>query len=250
VLLAFAKEQRLLHREVDEGYLAHAALAALFGARAPAPFVIEHALDPDSSHDHALGTKVLAYSSTPGEELRDLASQSQQELIRWEHWGSKPMPELAAGQKVGFATRVTPTVRSRAPAPGGPEGGRGHGREIDAFLAACFRDRDAVVDRAQVYRDWLAHQLSIPRNGAGGASPATLNDFALRRFERVRLLRKEQSPGEGRKRHVLERPDAVIAGTLQVGDASAFRALLARGLGRHRSFGFGMLLLRPIRGSS
>jgi CRISPR system Cascade subunit CasE len=25
----------------------------------------------------------------------------------------------------------------------------------------------------------------------------------------------------------------------------AFRALLARGVGRHRAFGFGMLLLRP-----
>jgi CRISPR system Cascade subunit CasE len=37
---------------------------------------------------------------------------------------------------------------------------------------------------------------------------------------------------------------ALVTGTLRVGDAEAFRALLARGLGRHRAFGFGMLLLR------
>jgi len=34
-------------------------------------------------------------------------------------------------------------------------------------------------------------------------------------------------------------------GVLQVRDSAAFAALLARGIGRHRAFGFGMLLLKP-----
>jgi CRISPR system Cascade subunit CasE len=37
----------------------------------------------------------------------------------------------------------------------------------------------------------------------------------------------------------------VFSGLLQVEDAAAFTALLARGIGRHRAFGFGMLLLKP-----
>ena len=39
----------------------------------------------------------------------------------------------------------------------------------------------------------------------------------------------------------LQRPDALLVGSLKVEDPGAFTALLARGLGRHRAFGFGML---------
>jgi CRISPR system Cascade subunit CasE len=45
----------------------------------------------------------------------------------------------------------------------------------------------------------------------------------------------------------IERPNAVLEGTLTVGDPDAFARLLARGIGRHRAFGFGMLLLKPAR---
>ena len=40
-------------------------------------------------------------------------------------------------------------------------------------------------------------------------------------------------------------PDVVMQGRLRVSDPQAFAQLLARGVGRHRAFGFGMLLLRP-----
>ena len=36
-----------------------------------------------------------------------------------------------------------------------------------------------------------------------------------------------------------------MTGELEVGDSERFLHLLARGVGRHRTFGFGMLLLRP-----
>jgi CRISPR system Cascade subunit CasE len=41
-------------------------------------------------------------------------------------------------------------------------------------------------------------------------------------------------------------PDAVFTGVLQVLDTTAFAALVARGIGRHRAFGYGMVLLKPI----
>jgi CRISPR system Cascade subunit CasE len=37
----------------------------------------------------------------------------------------------------------------------------------------------------------------------------------------------------------------LLRGELTVADPDAFSALLARGVGRHRAFGYGMLLLRP-----
>ncbi|MFG1478963.1 type I-E CRISPR-associated protein Cas6/Cse3/CasE [Xanthobacter sp. V4C-4] len=37
----------------------------------------------------------------------------------------------------------------------------------------------------------------------------------------------------------------MLVGTLSVRDAEAFGVLLARGVGRHRAFGYGMLLLSP-----
>ena len=241
-LLAFARGQGLLHRELDDGYLVHAALTSSFGASAPAPFVLESVLDGRPAIDDTATQVVLAYSEQPLEALESLGKS---ELIRWERSESKPVPSLALGREVGFITRVIPTVRSRAAAPGHAASGRGEGREMDAFLATCFRAGEGVpVDRAEVYRDWLAKEFATRSDRPAG--DAELTDFSLRAFRRIPLMRKEQTSGDGRKRHVLERPDAIITGTLRVTDASAFQALLARGVGRHRSFGFGMLLLRRV----
>ncbi|MFO0708782.1 MAG: type I-E CRISPR-associated protein Cas6/Cse3/CasE [Sandaracinus sp.] len=240
-VLAFAKAQHLLDRraDADQGYLTHAALAAALGDGAPNPFALEQDLDP-SRIPHGDYT-VLAYGERSREELRRHASAEHQHLLQWERSDAKVVPPLTEGTVLGFTTRVSPTVRTRGPAPGHEAHGRGNEREVDAFLAACFRaGPDVRVDRAAVYREWLARALRGP-----AAPAATLDDFSLRAFHRVTVLRKEQPTATGgRKRHQLDRPCAVITGTLRVTDADAFRALLARGVGRHRAFGFGMLLLR------
>ena len=38
-----------------------------------------------------------------------------------------------------------------------------------------------------------------------------------------------------------------MRGILAITDPTAFADLLARGVGRHRAYGYGMLLLRPAR---
>ena len=38
---------------------------------------------------------------------------------------------------------------------------------------------------------------------------------------------------------------ATVHGTMTVTDPAAFAQLLAHGVGRHRAYGYGMLLLRP-----
>ena len=45
--------------------------------------------------------------------------------------------------------------------------------------------------------------------------------------------------------HASEGPDAVMRGSITVTEPSGFSDLVARGIGRHRAYGYGMLLLRP-----
>lgn len=231
---AFAREQRLSHRESDDGYVAHAALTAAFRGTGPQPFALERMLSPEPNLDPATDT-VLGYSGDDFDRAH-LAPEHAHLVIDGE---SKTLPAVPVGTHVAFLTRVAPTVRTRRPAtPGAPLLPRGKSREVDAFLARCAEvGPDVAVDRAEVYRDWLVRELTA----RGGAE---LDDFALRAFRRVRLLLKEADRSEGRKRHVVERPEAILSGTVRITDSGAFSTLLGRGLGRHRAFGFGMVLIK------
>jgi CRISPR system Cascade subunit CasE len=59
---------------------------------------------------------------------------------------------------------------------------------------------------------------------------------AARRISRTRVARGDRGP---------EGPDATIHGTLTVTDPGVFTKFLARGVARHRAYGYGMLLLHP-----
>ena len=91
---------------------------------------------------------------------------------------------------------------------------------------------------------WLsASPNAVPGYGRrGGYSRPTLelDSVKLVSFQRTRAHRKL------RARHT-EGPDAVMRGVLTVTGPEAFASTLAQGIGRHRSYGFGMLLLRPAR---
>jgi CRISPR system Cascade subunit CasE len=76
----------------------------------------------------------------------------------------------------------------------------------------------------------------------GGAKLVVSRVEAQRRSILVR-----RTHGTARRSHLTERPDVLFGGTIEVTDAQAFPQLLERGVGRHRAFGFGMMLLRPPR---
>ena len=59
-------------------------------------------------------------------------------------------------------------------------------------------------------------------------------------FQRVRTVRKLHTRAS-------EGPHAVMRGSLTIADPSAFSRMLAQGVGRHKAYGYGMLLLRPAR---
>lgn len=236
-LYAFAQRVRATSaREFDLGYAVHALFAALFdnGAAeearaAPKPF---HILDPSASTLEVLGYASLDHRAL-GERAKTFANPVAWGVCDVDHIASKPMPTaFTTGTRLGFSVRVCPIrrVSQRGPMTRARA-------EVDAFLAKAWEvGPDVPLDRGEVYRAWLDEELA--KEGA-----AKVVDASMARFQRERLHRRTH--GDERKGHRTERPDVAFEGALEVGEPSAFGRLLARGVGRHRAFGFGMLLLRP-----
>jgi len=175
---------------------------------------------------------LLAYADVDDVALVSAMGPKRPEVVR--QCETREMPTFAVGQRLTFRTRVCPIARTRRPGERPREvdrQGKVKHREIDAFIHATLTaPNDVKVDRETVYMHWLERELR--RDGASSLNTARLPEF------RRELMRRH---GGAR----VERPNAVLEGDLTVRDPLAFRALLARGIGRHRAFGFGMLLLRP-----
>lgn len=226
-LVRWATNQGVLAREGEDdlGYALHALLAATFDSLAPQPFTL--------LRDARRPATLLAYAAHDAAALRERAASfalpETTDAIGLETLASKAMPErFATGRRLGFSLRVRPTVRTDR------DGARDAVREVDAFLAAVTcTSPSGGPERAEVYRNWLLRRLTD-----GGAAGEELTMVAFRlspvwRRDAARKLRRSLGP------------DASFTGTLVVRDPDAFAAMLARGVGRHRAFGFGMLLLRP-----
>lgn len=211
----------------DADHAMHCLLTECFGELAPKPF---RAMFPRGG---AKGT-LYGYADVEADALRDAAGTFacplQAQAIPAGSLDSKPMPaEWAAGKRLGFEVRIRPTRRLRRPLS---EGGKLHIAERDAFLMQALDDAKATCSREEVYREWLRERLQ--KCGAAG-----LNTANLQSFQRTRSYRKRNAP-----RHI-EGPDALMRGVLTVDDGAAFAKLLTEGIGRHRAYGYGMLLLRP-----
>ena len=215
----WAVEQGLLHSGVDDGYAWHALLAAAFGDLAPKPFAVRERTD---------GIELLGYvSSDPRQALGFGQDSAVLDAIAPDTLRVRAQTET----RLSFQVRVRPVVRSR----GGQ--GRGNGRELDAAVHA--QRADAGIARMDAYAAWLAGELA--RDGA-----SKLQAMRPERFRRSKVLRKGHGEGEGARPQVtVEGPDLTAVGHLKVQDGAAFCRLLARGLGRHRAFGFGCLLIAP-----
>lgn len=227
-LFELARRRSLPLRETDAGYLVHCLFGEAFGELAPRPFRIQES--------RGARTVVLAYNERGHEDLASAAATyadpSIHSAVDWAAAASKRMPsEWREGQQFGFEVRVCPVVRMAREGPHHRKGA-----EVDAFLAACWKAGPEVpVNREAIYRQWLADRLE----GKG----ARLLACELKGFKRERLVRRNHD--EPRRASVRERPDALLCGRLVVTNPGSFQRMLRVGIGRHRSFGFGMLLLRP-----
>ena len=237
-LMALGKRRGLPLRVTDNGYLVHTVIGELFGDLAPRPFAIQET--------RGRRIRVLGYTDVTLDQLRHradaLADPTVHSTCVWDTAAAKPMPQdWKPGSRFGFEVRVCPVVRRSGEGPKGEQ----PGREMDVFLAHIEGATEAPHSREDVYTKWF--RGAIDRNGGAKLEKANLIGFSLQRFIRRDNYRK---PRQVPNPHTAERggagkPDATFNGTITVVDSTKFGVLIRSGIGRHRSFGFGMILLRP-----
>lgn len=213
----------------DEGQTLHHLLGEVFGPATLQPFRLMVA-------PRARTGTLYAYAALDADGLRRQAMASltpvQSEVVALDRLRSLPRPAETwqSGQRIGFDLRLRPVVRLASPLAGHDDGDMvsfRKGAEVDAFLAQVLRGVE--ITREHAYLDWLAERLG----------PSVSLDHSttwLARFQRNRIQRGGTT---------IEGPDAIVHGTLTITDSGGFADLLAKGIGRHRSYGYGMLLLRP-----
>ena len=239
----------------DPDHAMHCLLKECFGKLAPKPFRL---IAPRGDTRGYL----YGYSAFGADALRDAADiyacPLQSRILPVHCLDSKTMPQSwRKGLELGFEVRIRPVVRlmkdpslrtrnpiherlfkvRRLQGEGGPEVKPRRGKECDVFLWEAMRHPNKGEfqgSREQVYSEWLSGQLAR----LGGAS-LDLERTKLISFQRTRAYRKRRGS------RYSEGPDAVVRGVFTVTNSEAFTALLARGVGRHRAYGYGMLLLRP-----
>lgn len=219
-LAKWAARQKQPRDVQDNGFAWHGLLQAVFGDGAPKPFVDRLNAGVNELLGYGLGFKPLA-------EVEPLAAQA----VGMGALRSTRMPDdWRAGRNLSFEVRARPVVRSRQASD------NGNPIELDAAVAARRHDPDS--SREDAYRQWLARELG--RDGA-----AELVSMRIAGFSRTKVARRfgQSTP---RQWQSVDGPDAWFRGALRITDSEAFSALLGRGLGRHRSFGFGCLLIAPV----
>ncbi len=223
-LFRFLETQGLNGREDEDlGYGVHAWLAAAFGELVPKPWRL--------FWDRSRPPRILAYSQAGAEKLYqhlgDFADPGASRVCpKAEDLVSRPMPTFTMGRRLGLELQCMPVIRKSRT-----------GIEQDIFLQSQNPSSDRRR-RDEVYCEWVQNQLTA----TGAVDVVGMN---LHAFRLVHQLRRTRDAKGNRQSSRLIRPQVQVRGELVVRDATAFTKLLARGIGRHTAFGYGMLLLRP-----
>lgn len=210
----------------DDGcYALHHAMRKRWGDTAPQPF---HAvLSGPEPH-------VVGYMEDP-EALKVVSHDPHLEAIFPEGTLSRPvaLPEIAGGT-YSFRVRTRPLIRygKRIADMIEKETGRRPFPEMCAVQATRLRTGEDV-DTTEVCRGWLEKRLE-------GA--ATLATFSLLDYVAQPVLRSTHGPAGPR---TFPGSTAVMTGTIVIDDPTAFATLIAKGIGRHAAFGYGLMLIAP-----
>ena len=235
----WAGDRGLIRRgSFDEGYALHVLLSAMFGKAALQPFRL-------FASERRPGAALYAYTEMDEETLRHtaaaVATPDCLAVIDPQKMRSKRMPTtFTPGRRLGFDIRLRPVRRLRQDLSDEPHARLlSHGAEVDAFKVAVIQrfprgwtDPEAAakgdVTRQSVYAEWLNERFG---------DAVVVEQCALVAFRRTRALRGQGRGPEG--------PDATLHGTFVVSNPEVFAKVLRHGVGRHRAYGYGMLLLRP-----
>ena len=221
----------------DAGYAFHVLLSAMFGKSVLQPFRL-------FASERRARAGLYAYADADETELRDTAAAVAPpdclDVINPDGLRSKRMPShFEQGRRLGFDLRLRPVRRLHRDLAD-PQSGRSlsRGAEVDAFRLEVIRrfpsgwaDSTAAtagVTRESVYAAWLCERFG---------NAVAVEECRLVSLNRSRAVRGDRGGPEG--------PDAILQGTFTVANETAFAGVLRNGVGRHRAYGYGMLLLRP-----
>lgn len=217
-LLRFAADHGITYEDETLGYTLHSWLTAVFGPLAPKPFRYFERRHEVLGYTAADAATLLAHAQA-------FATPQAWAALDTDGVASKPMPHTwRTGQRLRLEVLTCPVSRQ------GEE-------EKDLYLRALDRLGDAAPPRAEVYRAWFMRQWE----GAAQLDHTELLGLTAR----SRLVRRARNGGN--RLRIVERPQALFSAEATIIDVGQFCALLARGIGRHRAFGFGMILLGPPR---
>ncbi len=218
----------------DPDHGLHCLMTESMGSLAPKPFRMMISAGGKRA-------SLFGYSSTDVDSLRQairtFADPRQIRAIPPGEVDSKLMPaDWEPGQRLGFETRVRPIVRMKDRRDESRPNACG---EMDIHSRTMYSyqhespEGDNPPQREETYLDWLAARLE-----SAGAAELDRDRTVMKRFQMVSSVRSSGGrPVKG--------PDATFHGTLTIRDPDEFRKLLKPGIGRHRAYGYGMLLLRP-----
>ena len=221
----------------DEGYAFHVLLSAMFGKGVLQPFRL-------FASERRANAALYAYTGVDEAELQNTAAAVAPpdclDVIDPDGMQSKRMPShFERGRRLGFDLRLRPVRRlHRDRADPQQDQPLSKGAEVDAFRLEVMRRfptgwadsaaADAGVTRESVYAAWLCERFG---------DAVAVEECRLVSFNRSRVARGDRRGPEG--------PDAILHGTFAVANEEAFAGILRNGVGRHRAYGYGMLLLRP-----
>lgn len=200
------------YRGTDAPYRLHCLISEVFGGQAPLrPYrIVESPGRPRT---------IFAYSRTAPAEIRRLARETGSALtmraLGTDALRAGPVPRIRPGQRLVVSVLAASHRR------------RNGTTEMDAHSMSGGSPERAARERS--YAAWLAEK--IERTGGAQLLSAT-----LMRWERAREMRSRNRPPI-----LITR--AEMTGVLEVRSEPEFRALLATGVGRHRAYGYGMLMI-------
>jgi len=214
---------------IDWGYFLHVYMTDLCGAAAPRPFAC------DTRRLLEGFVSVLGYTTMDHATIRKDATHFADPVVwsgvDWEQSASRPMPtEFRIGTQLGFGIQVCPVNRTKDAIT--------HRRvERDAVF---YQKNEVHIPsfghgRSQAYGHWLRKQMNL----LGGCA---ILQTRMVHFDMEPMIRRDHK--DEREKVSLTRPVAKLEGRLAVIDSGAFLKTIRMGVGRHKGFGFGLLLLK------
>lgn len=242
-LLEWANSRGMLNRGhfQDVGFTLHCLLREVFGNIMPRPFKYL-GLDErrfqrweTASRNATLFGYTDASVEQLSESMRRFACPLQIAALPPERIYAKEMPnDFYEGERLRFDITVRPIVRLvkiieiESNVRDGNRERKREIKEMDAFIADSNREHK----REDVYIKWLTTKMES--NGS-----VIIESMRMESYKIIPIVRKLGNKSQSG-------PQALMSGVLRVDDKEKFVKMLRAGVGRHKSYGSGMLFLRPF----